>query len=383
MKVLHLITSLDPGGIEKWLLAMLTQVPRDKCVMDFCCKGPAVGKLVDLATKQGAKVFHCALTPSHVGFARNLGRILEAGRYDIVHNHLGTYSGFPVWLVHRKDVPVITSFHNTRFMPQTWTRLPGLRQVREWYSKLSIGYALRHSEYITGCSRAVLASLAPDYDRRSNFRVLYYGVELPQKPSQGEREAFRAARQWPSDASLILHVGRFIEQKNHVGLLNVFERVLTHVPQAKLVLVGDGPLRLSVQQSIIDRGLGDCVWWLGVREDVQDLMRNCDVFLFPSRFEGFGLVAIEANAASLPVVGSKIPGLIEAVRDGETAMLHDVEDVDGMARSVVKMVKDRNYAQRLGDAGRKWVEGHFSLQASAKRLLELYTECLHRIASPR
>src|SRR5262249_7520723 len=127
-----------------------------------------------------------------------------------------------------------------------------------------------------------------------------------------------------------------------------------------------------ITQAIAERGLTEHVRLLGSRGDVPALMSRCNVFLFPSIHEGFGLVAIEANAAGLPLVGSRIPGLTEAVKDSTTAMLHDVNDFEGMAGSVVRVLTDRPDAERLAAAGRSWVKEHFSVEASARRLLDTY-----------
>lgn len=377
MKVLHLITWLEPGGIEKWLLTMLGQESLDDVVMDFCCKGSHVGRLADEARALGSTVFHCPLTPDHVRFGRRLSRLLVEGQYDLVHNHLQTYSGFPVWIARRAGVPVVTSYHNTQFSAQTWTRTLGLQHLRSTYGRVSVGYALRHSDVVTGCSDAVLASVAPGYKDRANYRVLYYGVQVPALPDQAERAAFRAELGWLPDAPVILHVGRFNPQKNHMGLLDVFERVLAQIPAARLVLVGDGPLRPAVERSVAERGIAEQVRLLGLRGDVPRLMGLSDVFLFPSFFEGFGLAALEANAAGLPVVASRVPGLTEAVADGQTGLLHDVADVDGMARSVARLIAEPDYRRQLGQAGRQRVEEGYSLEASARQLRDLYRLCVN------
>ena len=376
IRVLHLITWLSPGGIEKWLLTMLHELDRSRYRMDFCCKGPSRGTLAQVATDNGAKVLHCPFTPPHVGFGRRFNRIVEEGQYDVIHIHLGTYSGYPVWLSRQAGIPVITSFHNTNFAPQTWTQWPGLRNLRSVYSRLSIGYALNHSDFITGCSRSVASNLRLKFRTRNTFRVLYYGVETPPKPNPVKRRAFRVDLGWPTDAPVIVHVGRFLEQKNHSGVVDVFERVRKQVPSAKLLLIGDGPLRSQVVGEIERRGLSESVRALGARSDVPELMAMCDVFLFPSLHEGFGLAALEANAAGLPVVGTNIPGLNEAVVNGKTSILHDVRDVQGLADSVAELLGNRDYAHRLGESGRQRVQENFSVKASALRLTELYDECI-------
>ena len=373
-RVLHLISGLGPGGLEMWLLSMLREVPRSRWGMDFCCKGPSAGPLATVARDLGAQVFHCPLGLNHVSFARMLRRILSERQYHILHNHLQVYSGFPIWVTRRQRIPVITSFHNIRFAPQTRvTCLPIARQLRSLYAIISVNYALHHSDLVTGCSQGVLEGL--DLDRREipvPSRVLYYGVDVPQLATAEERASLRRSFDWPADSPLVLHVGRFLEQKNHLGLLAIFQRVLERVPTAKMLLVGAGLLRPAIEDTIARRGLSNTIRFLGLRDDVPSLMSKCDVFLFPSLHEGFGLVALEANAAGLPLVGSKIPGLEEAVKDGETALLHDVADTEGMAKSVVRIITDQQYAKRLGDAGRARVRESFSTEASAGRLLEIY-----------
>lgn len=379
-KVLHLITSLTRGGIEMWLLTMLRQIPRDECSMDFACKGLSVGPLAPLAEQQGASVYHCQLGPDHLTFARKLQRILAEGEYDIVHNHLHVYSGFPVWWVQRLGIPVITSFHNTQFFTpeMKWGHLPLLRQMRTGYAVMSIDYALRHSDLVTGCSQGVIESLDPRGTKipQGRARVLYYGVNIPQLASSEERANFRTSFGWDARTPIILHAGRFVEQKNHMGLLSIFQRVLEYIPNAELLLAGDGPLRSMVENAIEQHALSNTVRLLGSRDDVPSLMTMSDVFLFPSIHEGLPMVALEANAAGLPLVGSQIPGLVEAVQDGETALLHDVDDIEGMARSVIQLIDDPLFAKQLAVAGRHRIEENFSVEASANRLLQTYNELI-------
>lgn len=373
-RVLHLITSFNRGGIETWLLSMLREIPRSKCQMDVCCKGTNIGPLASLAEQAGAKVIHCPLGPAHVGFAAKLQRILKEGKYDILHNHLEAYSGFPVWVAHQVKVPVITSFHNTHFEAQTsFTRLPIIRQMRSLYSVISIGYALRNSSLVTGCSQGVINSLDPDGKKlQTRSRVLYYGVNIPELATPEECAQLRKNFGWEADTPIILHVGRLIEQKNHLGLLSVFHKILEQVPTAKLLLVGTGPLQQMVEKSISQREISHAVRLLGARDDVPSLMSKSNLFLFPSFHEGFPMVALEANASGLPVIGSRIPGLTEAVRDGETGILKEVGDIEGMAASAIALIKDSSYAQQMKNSGRSWIKNNYSTQVSAKRLLDIY-----------
>jgi glycosyltransferase EpsF len=373
-RVLHLITSFNRGGIETWLISMLREIPRGKYQMDVCCKGTDIGPLASLAEQAGAKVISCPLGPAHVGFGAKLQRILKEGKYDILHNHLEAYSGFPVWVAHQVKVPVITSFHNSHFEAQTsLTRLPIIRQIRSVYSVISIAYALRNSRLVTGCSQGVINSLDPHGKKlQTRSRVLYYGVNIPDLATSEECDQLRKEFGWEPDTPIILHVGRLIEQKNHLGLLSVFQQILQQVPTAKLLLVGKGPLEQMIEKSINQRGLSHAVRLLGARDDVPSLMSKCDIFLLPSIHEGLGVVVLEANASGLPVIGSRVPGLMEAVRDGETGILKEVGDIEGMAASAIALIKDFSYAQQMKNSGLTWIKDNFSTEVSAKRLLDIY-----------
>lgn len=382
MKVLHLITWLVPGGIEKWLLSMLQEIPRSECEMDIACKGASVGPLAHVAEAAGARVLHCPLTPAHSGFAKQMKQILREGNYDIVHNHLANYSGFATWICKGQSTPSIASYHNTEFPPETWTRRPGLRQLRDLYSQRSMSYALRNSQFVTGCSEAVLESLTAYAPRQNNWRVLPYGVEVPPPSSEEAREALRAEFGWKKNAPIILHVGRFIEQKNHVGLLEIFARISKAIPAARLLLVGEGPLQDEIKNEIAARGLQEKIVCAGVRSDVPQLMSNSDLFLFPSFHEGFGLVAIEANGAGLPVVASKIPGVTEAVADKETAKLFPLPGVSEMAEASIELLNNPDLRKAMGEAGRVRVQQKFTRPASAQNLLQLYRDCLQAGSTP-
>jgi len=325
---------------------------------------------------KGAAVVHCPLTASHVGFGRKFKRLVQQGQYDIVHNHLEAYSGYPVWLSRQLGVPVIASFHNTRFPPQTGLRRPILRELRAFYSRLSVRYAVDHSDVVTGCSQSVLAGVvSPDRNGRRQ-RVLYYGI--PPLPVQDEsaRERFRSALGYSPSTPLVLHVGRFLEQKNHLGLLEIWRSVLTRTPTARLLLVGDGVLRPKVETAVQDHGLAGTVRFLGTRADVKEIMGSCDVFLFPSLHEGLPVAALEAGGAGLPVVGTNVAGLNEIVEHGRTGLLHSVRDVDGMASSVSRLLHGKEEARKLGDAARNRIRERFSAAASAEGLMSLYHECL-------
>ena len=140
--------------------------------------------------------------------------------------------------------------------------------------------------------------------------------------------------------------------------------------------MGQGPLRDEIREQARDLIESGYAHFLGTRDDLPELMAASDVLLFPSIREGFGLVALEGNAGGLAVVATRVPGLTEAVVDGETALLHELSDEAGMAASVIRLIEDKALAAKLGAAGRARAIEHFSHEASAKRLTDLYSSVL-------
>jgi glycosyltransferase involved in cell wall biosynthesis len=355
---------------------MLRQMPRDICAMDVCCKGPRLGLLADEARSAGAEVIHCPMGPTLLPFARRLAKILREGEYDVLHCHLGAHSGIPVLVARLTGVPVVTMFHSTAFPPQTWTRAPILRQMRAAYAKLSVSFSMRHSRVVTACSQAVLESHYGVGHVPAEAAPLYLGVRTPPPASEQARREFRQSMGWSDDTPIVIHVGRFDEPKNHPGLFEAFTHVARVRADARFVLLGDGPLRPQIERLASAPELAGRVSLLGLRDDVPRILGLADVFVFPSIREGFPVAALEAAAAGLPIVGSRIPSIAEAVEDGHTGLLHEVTDTQGMARSVIGLLNDRSQAAALGRAGRERIVRHFSLEAGARRLLEVYRECV-------
>ncbi len=381
IRVLHLVNSLGRGGgIEQWLYSLLQVMPRQVCSMDFVCKGPRVGRLGPRVEELGARVCHCPLTPAHVGFMRGLSKILRTGGYDIVHNHLNAFAGPGIAVARRLGIPTITTFHAANLDPEDpGMTAPGLYHLRKLYGALSTGYAVRRSDLVTGVSRAVLdAHVIPRIGDNDRTAVLRLGVNIPEPVTLEQRAAFRNRMGWTEQTPVLLHVGSFKPAKNHKGLVRIFARIIEDIPDAKLLLVGRDTDSQVLADIVSREGIAGSVRVLGIREDVRELAGLCDLFLFPSISEGFGLAPLEANAAGLAVVGSDIPGLREAVVNNETGVLHNPDDCEGLARSAVTLLRDCEAAEAMGRAGRRRAEESFSIAHSAESLLGLYQQVVRR-----
>jgi glycosyltransferase involved in cell wall biosynthesis len=172
-------------------------------------------------------------------------------------------------------------------------------------------------------------------------------------------------------------VGRLREEKGQDVLIRAMAIVAKSVPEACLLIVGDGPNREKLQKLSYDLGLQNYMFWGGQidPDDVIPYYAIMDAVAVPSRFEGFGLTAAEAMAAGLPVVASNVDGLSEVVKNEETGYLVPSENSDFLADRIIALLTDLDKAAVMGQAGRKRVEQYFSMENFSNVILAGYKNC--------
>lgn len=207
--------------------------------------------------------------------------------------------------------------------------------------------------------------------------VVHPGATLPESPSAARVEELRH-RLVLDGNRIILGVGRFIARKGHLTLVRALPRILERLPDARLVLVGQGPYLHRVAREAVRLGVRDHVRLPGVLSDdeLSALYAGCNVFALPTgvsgggQVEGFGLVFAEAQAHGKPVVAGHSGGVPDVVTDGETGLLVPPDDPDALTDAILRVLADPALAQRLGKAGRARIEGELNWTAFARRVLE-------------
>jgi glycosyltransferase involved in cell wall biosynthesis len=186
------------------------------------------------------------------------------------------------------------------------------------------------------------------------------------QPPPVRRAAFR---EWdaPTDARLLVCVGRLAPPKNQALAIEA----VAGIPDAVLVVVGDGPDRRRLEDHAARAGLGSRVLFTGHRADARGVMGAADVVVIPSLSEGLSNVALEALAAGRPIVATAVRGNRELLADGRTALLVPADDVRAMAEAIRRILQDPSLAQRLGAEGRREA-ARYSVDAMIRRYLELY-----------
>ncbi|CAN5825236.1 hypothetical protein BH24DEI2_BH24DEI2_28140 [soil metagenome] len=181
-------------------------------------------------------------------------------------------------------------------------------------------------------------------------RVVPNGILEPR--TKQTRETVRARLGLTVDAPLVLTAGRFTEQKGHRYLLEAVAQVLVDLPIAVFALVGGGPLEPELKAQADALGVGDNVLFLGRRDDVPDLLGASDLFTLSSLFEGLPLVVLEALALGVPVVGTNVCGIRDAIQDGVTGRLVAPKDSGALAAGLLEALCQPEMRQRWAEAGR-------------------------------
>jgi len=357
IRVLHYVPGLAAGGAERLLVTLARHLDRDRFSMRvawFRDEGPIREALV----AEGVRVERVR--------PRELAAYVASERIDVVHSHLWRADLVAGSCARRGAfVPWITTRHNTRYFR-------GLRAPYGWIER---AYRRRASAVIA-VSGAVATELARTGRGGPAPVVVPNGVELPPRESDTVAAQVRASRRRElglrPDEPALLHVGSFTAQKGHEVLLRALQRLAERRLRPRLVLAGDGPLRGFLEGRLRRLGLADQVLALGFVEDPVRLHPAFDLFVFPSRWEGFGLALAEAMASGLAPVASRVDGIPELIVDGESGVLVRPRDPEALAGAVQSLLADPERRSRLATAARAHIAEHFTAERMTRAHESLY-----------
>ena len=312
-RILHVVSSIDYGGIEIWLLHLLRHIDRRRFPIDVLVLNDRRGPLECEMRSLGCRVFYCSNHRKPWVLWRYMTQVLRRyGPYDIVHSHVHLFGGALMRIAAEHGVPirVVHSRGDTRAVegsPRPLRRLY-TRTMRRWINA-----------YAT-CLIAISAPAAEDlfgsgWRRDGRCSIIYSGRDFSGFVQPADPGEVRRSLGLPTDALIIGHVGRFLEAKNHALIVEVAAEVFRQEPSARLLLVGDGDGEAKVRAHVHALGIADRVVFAGASDQVPWLLSHAmDAFLFPSHHEGLGVAVVEAQAAGLPcIIADHLPGDIDVL----------------------------------------------------------------------
>ena len=310
-----------------------------------------------LGRYQPGLAFHRVETPSYPLFrepqyALSLAtKIVQVARQEdlhIVHAHYAIPHAAAAYLARQ----ILASTRPAR-VPRVITTLHGtditLVGSDRSYSE-TIAFSVQQSDGVTAVSESLKADTYRELGVTRDIRVIPNFLDCAAY-SRGDAAAL-GRELAPRGEKLLIHVSNFRPVKRVTAVVEIFARVRRELP-ARLLMVGDGPDLSSAVRLAATLGVADDVRFLGEQDPVVPLLSASDVFLLPSAQESFGLAALEAMACEVAVVASRVGGLPEVIEDGVSGFLHDVADLEGMARSALRLLTDAALRNRVTTAGRR------------------------------
>ncbi len=339
--VCQLLHSLNVGGAEI-LAGRLVHRLADRFRFVFAC----LDSIGSLGCQLQAEGFTVHLVGRQPGFdwrcPLRLARILREEQVDVVHAH--QYTPFFYSLAARlrgPRLPIVFTEHG-RHQPDH------PRRKRIVANRLLISKCDR----LFGVGEAVRQALiANEGLPASRVKVIYNGIDFETYAS-GDRIAARRTLNAGPDDFILMQVARLDYLKDHVTAVRAIARIAGQHPQARLVLIGDGPERELIDATARELGVVDRVQMLGTRRDVAALLPGADVFLLTSISEGIPLTPLEAMAASIPVVATDVGGMREVVIEEETGLLAPARDDACLAQHVLRLATNPELRRQMGLAGR-------------------------------
>lgn len=365
MRVLHVSKIKGIAGSERHLLTLLPGLARagvDLSMLVLEEPGTPADDFCEAVAAQGIPADRLTIT-GHIdpSLLNSLTATIKAARPDIVHTHLLHADLYGQLAARRAGVPhTLSSRHNDN----PFRRNPILKMMNR--------LAMRRADRLIVISGA-LAEFATQVEGIPPERVVTvrYGLE-PLTYPPGQRERVRAEWNIPADAPLVGFFGRLVDQKGVDVLLRAWGGLQEDYPAARLVIVGDGVLRAELESLADALGVCGSVIFAGWQSDASLLMPACDVLTMPSRWEGFGLVALETMSAARPLVASRVSALPEIVDDLHTGLLVPPGDPDALAEAIGGLLADPAWASALGQAGYQRLVDVFAVDKMVQATLDVY-----------
>lgn len=358
IRVLQVFAALDSGGVSNFVMNLYREMNTDQIQFDFAMTAGEKSLYDDEVLSRGGRIFYFDTAKD---ITANLHRILlEKGPFHVVHSHVFFYSGLVLAEAKKAKVPVrIAHAHNAH----TGESRSFLRIVYERGMQLMVRANATH---MLGCSeKACRYVFGNKIMKDSRASVMPDGIDCNRFAFNPEvREQVRKVYGL-HDKFVVGHVGHFNPAKNHDKILSVFSEVCRCREDAVLLLVGDGELEHDVRNHVNELGLMGKVVFAGAHKDVERFYQAMDVFLFPSRYEGFGMAMIEAQCSGLACVASDVVTHETAVNRNVRFLPLKLSDMEWANELLMETSQDRKNACIA-------VRKNFGVDSTAKQMERIY-----------
>lgn len=361
IRILHNIGNLYYGGSQSLVMSIYRQIDRSKVQFDFVTTIDTVGAFYDEAKGLGAKIYVCPQYKgtNHKEFCLWWNQFFDKhNEYRVIHGHVRSTASIYLSIAKKHGLVTIAHSHSTSNGKDKSSIIKNLLQLPLRYI----------ADWCFACSdEAGQWLFGKNIINSSSYRLISNAIDgVRFSYSLSKRNDMRRAL-GVEEKIVIGHNGRFTPPKNHFFLIDIFEEIYKINSNAYLLLIGDGELKSEIERYCIKKGLEKSVLFLGTHNNVENYYQAMDVFLFPSKWEGLGIVAIEAQASGLPCVVSKeVPDKVD-IGAGLVKFLSLDEKPKKWAMVVLNEINKERHSHL-----EELVESGYEIKELAKSLSDFY-----------
>lgn len=361
IRIAHIIGKWLGGGVEAVVMNYYRNLDHTKIQFDFICDADSTNIPYEEIESLGGKVILIPPYQRVFKYQKELKRVLKEGKYKIVHSHINTLSLFPLIAAKRAGVPVrIAHSHSTTNKAEWLKNLA--KQILKPFSKLFA------TDYMCCTEHAGRWLFGNKTFNKGKVYILNNAIDLEKFAYDEEvRKEKRKELGIKDDTLVIGHIGRYVAQKNHTFLIDIFNELHKKNPNSILLLAGQGPLMDKIKEKARILGIQDNVKFLGQRTDANELYQAFDVFLLPSLYEGLGMVAIEAQVAGCKCFAStEVPAIAKVTDNLEFINLNkSAKEWSDEIFSNLNNEKRKSYAKEATKCG-------YDIKSEVEKLEEYY-----------
>ncbi len=366
--LLFVVDNFAKGGAAVVVHNLIQHLDRSLFNPMLCCLDET-GALGEELKASGVKVFCLNRQPgTDWGIIKKLRRIIKTERVDLIHAHQYTaffYGGLAA--ISSRFKKLIFTEHGRHYPDQRNTK-------RVIVNQLMLPFTAR----IIAVSPAVKQSLIT-YEVMPGRRieVIFNGIDCCKfKTNNHEINKKKSLGLAPGDLVCGM-IARLGTEKDQATLIKALPKVILKYPQARLLLIGDGPKKTELENLVRQLGLADKVIFTGSRRDIPELLAVLDIAVLATFYEGTSITLLEAMAAGKPVIASRVGGNPAVVEDGVTGFLVPVSDPEALADRLLQLFADEHLRKQMGNAGCRQVEEQFSLEQMVTNYEKLYRQVLN------
>lgn len=364
IRIAHVMGKMNSGGVESVVMNYYRNINKNKVQFDFIVDEDSYNIPREEIENMGGKIILIPPYKNIIRYIKALKKVLKTNEYNIIHSHLNSLSVFPLYVAKLCDIQIRIAHSHSTSNKKEWKKNM-VKNILRPFSKVN-------ATHYFCCSELAGRWLFGNRSYENNEVKLINNAINVDKFIYNEDVRHIMRRELDIENNIVIgHVGRFVDQKNHKGLIDIFYEIHKINPKSVLILAGEGPLLDDIKDKVNKLNLLNSVKFLGVRNDINKIMQAIDIFLLPSLYEGLPVVGVEAQASGALCIFSD--DMTKETKVLQTTSFFSISDSpQKWAEDILKLYK----CFERKDVKQDIINANFEINTEAKKLQKIYIELL-------